>query len=35
MAAMKSVYVRVADRGGAMKPQRGGGQIQPQLVCSA
>jgi hypothetical protein len=33
MAAMKSVYVRVADHGGAMKPQRNGAQIQQQLAC--
>jgi hypothetical protein len=33
MAAMKSVYARVADRGGAMKPLRNGAQIQQQLAC--
>jgi len=33
MSAMKSVCVRVADRGGAMKPRRNRAQIQPQLAC--
>jgi mycolipenoyl-CoA---2-(long-chain-fatty acyl)-trehalose mycolipenoyltransferase / long-chain-acyl-CoA---trehalose acyltransferase len=33
MAAMKSVYARVADCGGAMKPQRNGAGIQQQLAC--
>lgn len=33
MAAMKSVYVRVADRGAAMKPRRNGAQVQ-QLLAS-
>ena len=33
IGAVKSVYSRVADRGGAMTPQRLGAQIQPQLAC--
>lgn len=33
MAAMKSVYARVADYGGAMNPRRDGAQFQQQLAC--
>lgn len=33
MAAVKSVYTRVAECGGAMKPQRNGARIQQQLTC--
>jgi len=33
MAALKSVYVRVADRGGAMRPLRNNSQFQQQLAC--
>jgi mycolipenoyl-CoA---2-(long-chain-fatty acyl)-trehalose mycolipenoyltransferase / long-chain-acyl-CoA---trehalose acyltransferase len=33
MEAMKSMYARVADYGGAMKPRRNGAQTQQQLAC--